>query len=120
MAHAVAVVGPGLDLPVPAAPTGGSVTAVERFVATRSGTCVWRCYSPCGSGPNLMGGPMSMKGWMEGTVRVLSRARRSNALAEGSTDLAPPAHQLAMVIDLRCCNGCKLCATACQTAHYLK
>ncbi|MHB1740042.1 MAG: 4Fe-4S dicluster domain-containing protein [Actinomycetes bacterium] len=30
-----------------------------------------------------------------------------------------PAHQWAMVIDLRYCNGCTLCTTACQTAHYL-
>jgi Fe-S-cluster-containing dehydrogenase component len=28
-------------------------------------------------------------------------------------------HQWAMIIDLRYCNGCKLCTTACQTAHYL-
>jgi molybdopterin-containing oxidoreductase family iron-sulfur binding subunit len=29
------------------------------------------------------------------------------------------AHQWAMVIDLRYCNGCKLCTAACQAAHYL-
>ncbi|MHB1577055.1 MAG: 4Fe-4S dicluster domain-containing protein [Candidatus Dormibacteria bacterium] len=29
-------------------------------------------------------------------------------------------HQWAMVIDLRYCNGCKLCTTACQAAHYLR
>ncbi len=29
------------------------------------------------------------------------------------------AHQWAMVIDLRYCNGCKLCTEACQSAHYL-
>ena len=32
---------------------------------------------------------------------------------------AASTHQWAMVIDLRACNGCKLCTTACQTAHYL-
>ena len=31
----------------------------------------------------------------------------------------PAAHQWAMVVDLRYCNGCKLCTTACETAHYL-
>ena len=30
-----------------------------------------------------------------------------------------PAHQWCMVIDLRYCNGCKVCTQACQTAHYL-
>ncbi len=32
---------------------------------------------------------------------------------------APATHQWAMVIDLQYCNGCKLCTTACETAHYL-
>ena len=30
-----------------------------------------------------------------------------------------PIKQWCMIIDLRLCNGCKLCTTACQTAHYL-
>ena len=36
-----------------------------------------------------------------------------------STAPAKAAHQWAMVIDLRYCNGCKLCTSACQAAHYL-
>lgn len=72
VAHTFTVVGLGLNLAVPAAPTGGSVTVIARFVAGRSGTFVWQCYAPCGSGPNAMGGAMSTKGFMEGTVRVLS------------------------------------------------
>ena len=72
VAHTFTVVGLGLNLVVPAAPTGGSVTVVARFVADRSGTFVWQCYAPCGSGSNSMGGAMSTKDWMEGTVRVLS------------------------------------------------
>ncbi len=30
-----------------------------------------------------------------------------------------PIKQWCMIIDLRMCNGCKLCTAACQTAHYL-
>ncbi|WP_276968641.1 hypothetical protein, partial [Metallibacterium scheffleri] len=71
VSHTFTVVGLGLNMPVPAAPTGGSVTVVARFVAERAGTFVWQCYAPCGSGENSMGGPMSTMGWMEGTVRVL-------------------------------------------------
>ncbi|MHB1711933.1 MAG: cupredoxin domain-containing protein [Acidimicrobiales bacterium] len=71
VAHTFTVVGLGLNMPVPAAPTGGSVTVVARFVATRTGTFMWQCYAPCGSGLNAMGGAMSTMGWMEGTVRVL-------------------------------------------------
>ena len=72
VSHTFTVVGLGLNLPIPAAPKGTSVTVVARFVATRAGTWVWQCYAPCGSGPNSMGGAMSTKGWMEGTVGVLS------------------------------------------------
>jgi hypothetical protein len=71
IAHTFTVVGLDLNLPVPAAPTGGKVTIVARFVAKRAGTFIWQCYAPCGSGMNSMGGAMSTKGWMEGTVRVL-------------------------------------------------
>ncbi len=71
IAHTFTVVGLGLNLPIPAAPTGRSVTVVARFVARRAGTFVWQCYAPCGSGPNLMGGPMSTASWMEGRVKVL-------------------------------------------------
>lgn len=71
VAHTFTVVGLGLNLAIPAAPTGGSVTVIARFVARRPGTFVWQCYAPCGSGPNSMGGAMSTMGWMEGTVRVL-------------------------------------------------
>ena len=36
-----------------------------------------------------------------------------------TTEPTKPAHQWAMVIDLRYCNGCKLCTAACQNAHFL-
>lgn len=70
VAHSFTVVGLGLNLPIPAAPTGRAVTVVARFVASRAGSFVWQCYAPCGSGANLMGGPMSTMGWMEGRVEV--------------------------------------------------
>lgn len=72
IAHTFTVVGLGFNMPIPAAPTGGSVTVVARFVANRAGTFLWQCYAPCGSGPNKMGGAMSTRDWMEGTVRVLT------------------------------------------------
>ncbi len=40
--------------------------------------------------------------------------------AAAATDGTPSTvHQWAMVIDLRNCNGCKLCTQACQKAHFL-
>ena len=71
IAHTFTVVGLGLNVPIPAAPTGGSITVVARFVATRSGRFLWQCYAPCGSGSNSMGGAMSTMGWMEGAVKVV-------------------------------------------------
>ncbi|HET9091278.1 MAG TPA: hypothetical protein VFN50_02640 [Acidimicrobiales bacterium] len=71
VAHTFTVVGLGLNLPIPAAPTGGYVTVVARFVPHKTGVFTWQCYAPCGSGPNLMGGPMAVEGWMEGKVQVV-------------------------------------------------
>ncbi|MHB8245434.1 MAG: cupredoxin domain-containing protein [Acidimicrobiales bacterium] len=71
VAHTFTVPGLGVNLPIPVAPTGGSVMVVARFVATRTGTFVWQCYAPCGSGMNGMGGAMSTQRWMEGTVKVV-------------------------------------------------
>ena len=71
IAHTFTVVGLGLNLPIPVAPAGGTVTVEARFVARRSGDFVWQCYAPCGSGAGSMGGPMSTMGWMEGKGQVL-------------------------------------------------
>lgn len=79
VSHTFTVVGLGLNLPIPAAPQGGKVTVVARFVVQRAWlrgnravTFVWQCYGPCGSGPNAMGGAMATAGWMEGKIRVLA------------------------------------------------
>ena len=71
VAHTFTVVGLGLNLPIPAAPTGKYVTVVARFVPQKTGVFIWQCYAPCGSGPNFMGGPMAVEAWMEGKVQVV-------------------------------------------------
>ncbi len=70
VAHTFTIVALRLNLPIPAAPTGGSVTVVARFVPKVTGVFMWQCYAPCGSGKNAMGGAMSTMGWMEGKVTV--------------------------------------------------
>ncbi len=72
VAHTFTVPALGLNVPIPVAPKGGSVTVVARFVPERTGVFVWQCYAPCGTGMNAMGGAMSTMGWMEGKVTVLA------------------------------------------------
>ncbi len=49
------------------------------------------------------------------------KAAATTGTAVHSDDDAPAKakHQWCMVIDLRYCNGCKVCTMSCQTAHYL-
>jgi hypothetical protein len=72
VAHTFTVVGLGFNMPVPVAPTGGHVTVIATFVAKKTGTFVWHCFAPCGSGPTGMGGAMMTSGWMTGKVRVVA------------------------------------------------
>jgi hypothetical protein len=70
VAHTFTVVGLGFNMPIPAAPTGKSVTVEATFIATKTGSFTWQCYAPCGTGVNGMGGAMSTMRWMEGTIKV--------------------------------------------------
>jgi hypothetical protein len=57
----------GMHFNVPVAPSG-----VTTFVLKtgKPGTYTWQCMNPCGSGKTGWGGPMSMKGYMSGTITV--------------------------------------------------
>lgn len=70
IAHTFTVTGLGLNIAIPKAPTGGSVTVTYTFIARKAGTYTWQCYSPCGSGNDGMGGPMTRNGFMQGTFKV--------------------------------------------------
>ncbi|NNN09425.1 MAG: hypothetical protein HKL85_09570 [Acidimicrobiaceae bacterium] len=70
VSHTFTVVGLPFNMPIPAAPTGKSVTVEATFVPTKTGTFTWQCYAPCGAGTNGMGGAMSTMKWMEGTIKV--------------------------------------------------
>ena len=73
---------------------------------------------------------LSRRGFLRGTAfgglglavsGVLGGALERSSPASAASTNAPPraANQWAMVIDLRDCNGCRLCTAACQAAHYL-
>ena len=70
IAHTFTVTGLGLNIAIPKAPTGGSVTVTYTFIAHKAGTYTWQCYTPCGSGNNGMGGPMMRNGFMQGIFKV--------------------------------------------------
>jgi plastocyanin len=71
IAHTFTVTGLGLNVAIPKAPAGGSVTVTFTFIAHKAGTYTWQCYSPCGSGNNGTAGPMMTNGFMQGTFRVV-------------------------------------------------
>ncbi len=72
VAHTFTVVGLTFNMPIPAAPTGKSVTVEATFVPTKTGTFTWQCYAPCGAGTNGMGGAMATMKWMEGQIKVIA------------------------------------------------
>lgn len=70
IAHTFTVTGLGLNVAVPMAPHGGSVTVTYTFIARKAGTYTWQCYTPCGLGQKGTAGPMMTNGFMQGTFRV--------------------------------------------------
>lgn len=70
VAHTFTVPELGVNVVIPAAPTGGTNTIVFTFTPKKSGSFTWHCFAPCGSGSDGMTGAMATSGWMEGTVTV--------------------------------------------------
>lgn len=78
IAHTFTVPSLGINVPIPMATDSGKgstatvIPAVVTFTFTpsKSGTFTWQCFTPCGTDPNGMGGPMQTSGYMTGTVNV--------------------------------------------------
>jgi hypothetical protein len=70
VAHTFTVPGLGLNVVVPVAPKGGTVTVQATFKADKAGTFNWQCEAPCGTGSTGWGGPMATPGYMQGTITV--------------------------------------------------
>lgn len=71
VAHTFSVPALGVNAVIPAVAKGAkTVTVAFTFTPTKSGTFTWRCFAPCGSGSDGMGGAMATMGWMEGHVTV--------------------------------------------------
>jgi hypothetical protein len=70
VAHTFTVPALGLNIPIPVAPKGGSVTVVAVIHLTKAGTFDWQCMAPCGSGANGWGGAMAANGYMRGAITI--------------------------------------------------
>lgn len=70
VAHTFTIPAMGLNLPIPVAPAGQTVTVVAQVRMPAAGSYSWQCMAPCGTGPMGMGGPMVTPGYMQGTITV--------------------------------------------------
>ncbi|MCL5445392.1 MAG: hypothetical protein M1121_04950 [Actinobacteria bacterium] len=71
VAHTFTVSTLGLNVPIPAVAAGHkSVVVVFTFTPSKSGSFIWKCMAPCGSGSDGMSGAMATMGWMEGKMTV--------------------------------------------------
>ncbi|MDA8209212.1 MAG: hypothetical protein M0Z92_09470 [Actinomycetota bacterium] len=60
-----------VNIPIPAASSSSHpVTVTYTFKVNKSGTFLWICAAPCGSGSAGMGGAMNTNGWMRGYVHI--------------------------------------------------
>jgi len=72
VAHTFSIPQLGINVPIPGdVPQGHQgVTVTFTFLTGNAGTYLWRCMDPCGAGQYGWGGPMSMAGYMEGTLTL--------------------------------------------------
>ncbi|MCY0909137.1 MAG: hypothetical protein OWR62_12190 [Sulfobacillus thermotolerans] len=70
IAHTFTIPAIGLNLPIPAAPAGHTVTVTAKIRMPQAGRYGWQCMAPCGTSPMGMGGPMVTPGYMQGTITV--------------------------------------------------
>lgn len=72
IAHTFTIPELHLNVPIPGQSASGAryVTVMFSFHTGKDGAYNWRCYAPCGDGPDEQGGPMADEGYMRGTLFV--------------------------------------------------
>ena len=65
VSHTFSIPALGINVPIPGA---ARISFTVRI--TKPGTYSWECFDPCGSGASGFGAPMSVTGYMAGTVTV--------------------------------------------------
>lgn len=72
ISHTFSIPSLNINIPIPVAPTGGSVTVEAMVPLTKAGTFTWQCFAPCGSGTSGWAGAMATDGWMRGNIKIAS------------------------------------------------
>ncbi len=72
IAHTFTVPGLQLNVPIPGRAASGKpdVVVTFSFRSLGPGTYRWKCFDPCGDGPDGLGGPMADVDYMQGTLSV--------------------------------------------------
>lgn len=72
IAHTFTVDALHLNVPIPGHAASGKhyVSVSFRFHTGQAGTYSWRCFAPCGDGPDEQSGPMAELGYMRGALIV--------------------------------------------------
>lgn len=76
ISHTFTVPTLGLNVPIPAAPQSApghelvATVVVFTFKTKSAGSHTWRCFTPCASGANGMGGAMATFGYMKGSLQI--------------------------------------------------
>lgn len=72
VSHTFTIPSLGVNVPIPGDVPAGQkdITVTFSFHTGAAGTYAWQCMDPCGSDPAGWGGPMSMKGYMMGSLTV--------------------------------------------------
>jgi hypothetical protein len=73
IAHTFTVPGLHLNVPIPGRAASGEpdVVVTFNFRTLGTGTYRWKCFDPCGDGPDGLGGPMADVDYMQGTLAVV-------------------------------------------------
>lgn len=72
VAHTFTIPLLGVNVPIPGDVPHGQhmITVSFSFMTGNAGTYLWRCMDPCGSGDSGWDGPMTMPGYMQGTLTL--------------------------------------------------
>ncbi|WP_051351291.1 hypothetical protein [Sulfobacillus thermosulfidooxidans] len=73
ISHTFTIPALGINLPIPVAPPGKTVTVTAEIPFHQAGSYLWQCMAPCATSPMGMGGAMVTPGYMRGTITITNQ-----------------------------------------------